>query len=123
MPSPDQALRRLVFDLGALPADDATAVLDQLDPPHRKKVEALLRELSEFGFGQNALNPADEFSGVDVARLSPLSIERLKAGRDTIAMTAAARAALRDCAARLFPAPLVRRTSRSAKSFSGGAQT
>jgi hypothetical protein len=121
MPSPDQALRRLVFDLGALSADDAAAVLDQLDPPHRKKIEALLRELSEFGFGQNLPKPADELPGIDVSCLSPWLIERLKSGRDTISMTTPARATLRDCAARLCPAPPTH-SARSVKNFSRGAQ-
>ena len=99
MPRPDRALRRMAMDLATLHPDDAEAVLGELDLHQRKRIEALLADLSEFGFGarpQKETPPA-----LDPSRLSPWLVTRAEsaAGR----MTERTRAKLRECAARLYP--------------------
>jgi hypothetical protein len=104
MSFPDRTLRRMVVDLAALHADDIAAVLAQLEPRQRGKVEALLRELSDFGFGER-ISQSQERGRVDASQLSPWLVDRLAEERSDIGMTALARAKLRDCAVRLFPLP------------------
>jgi hypothetical protein len=95
---PDRQLRRMVVDLAALHGDDVAAVLEQLDPEQRRKVETLLKEFSAFGFGDAAASSPS----IDTARVSSWLIERTVA---SASMTASARAALLRCATQLYPAP------------------
>lgn len=103
MPLPDRALRRLVVELAALHAEDVRAVLAELDPAQRPKVEALLQEFSDFGFAEKLVPAPDNGVAIDSARLSPWLVGRCN-GSDA-AMTAHSRAVLLACAGRLYPAP------------------
>jgi hypothetical protein len=99
MPRPDRALRRMAMDLATLHPEDADAVLGELDPGQRNRIEMLLADLSEFGFGdgpQKDVPPA-----IDPSRLSPWLVARAQSGAGR--MTERTRAKLRECAARLYP--------------------
>jgi len=87
---PERALRREIARLAAFDPDDLAAVLDELDPHHRLRVEALLREL---------LTPTVSGPGSGFA---PWVDARLAGGGE---MTEEARRLLARCAARLAPAP------------------
>lgn len=101
---PDRELRRMVVELAALRADDVKAVLDRLDVPQRRKVEALLREFSEFGFGGSAAVLSPRADAIDEARLSSWLLGRTDDGGNA-RMTPLACSTLRDAALRLYPAP------------------
>jgi hypothetical protein len=96
-------LRRLVADLSALHADDAAIVLSELEPSQRQRVQALMRELSDFGFAMEQSAKDDIRTSIDVTVFSPWFLERLE--QDHGQITPRARARLRDCAGRLYPAP------------------
>lgn len=85
---PERALRREVMRLAGLDPDDLMAVLDELEPRHRSRAEALLRDL---------LVPAT--AGPD-SGFAPWVDERLAGGG---AMTEEARRLLARCAARIAP--------------------
>ena len=106
-PVPEQALRRLVSDLANLHADDIVAILGSLDAPQREAVEALLREHADYF--EPPAGPAPP--GFDAARFSPWLVQRLGAASGT--MTDEARAALREAAARLYPASSATPTARA----------
>jgi hypothetical protein len=102
---PDRALRRMVVDLAALHPGDVAAVLDLLDPSQRKTIETLLRQLSDFGFGEPIAQSSDGVA-IDLSRLSPWLADRLGPEQQGIKMTVMARKALRDCVERLCPMPV-----------------
>lgn len=121
---PERALRRLVADLSQAQAEDVAAVLAQLDPSQRHKVEALLaayrggatvtpiQTVAHAPAGPEPETP-EIFEGVSpwlAARLGERRALRLaEAGLDH-AMTAPAVAALRAVAGEVGPqasAPLV----------------
>lgn len=111
MPSPvdERALRRLVVNLAALHADDAAAVLSELEAQERKAVERLLEEFSGFGFA-GASAPVASFES---RRFSPWLADRLQGRGD---MTELARGALAACAGELYPAPLAAAPAAQEKS-------
>lgn len=104
MAPPDRALRRLVVDLAARQPEDIASVLGLLDEAQRKIVEDMLREFSNFGLKEN--QPSN-IGSIDTQRLSPWLAECIFS--DHSAMTDASRRVLRDCAARLYPAPVQQR--------------
>ncbi len=114
MAPPDRTLRHLVVDLAARQPDDIASVLDQLDAPQRKIVEGMLRELSNFGFGQDAPHASED---IDARRLSPWLMERIQSDQADSTMTVAGRQALRECALRLYAAPMPQK--RQSKSLFG----
>jgi hypothetical protein len=99
MPRPDRTLRRMAMDLATLHPDDADAVLGELEPGQRKRVEMLLADLSEFGFGERPQKDASP--SIDPSRLSPWLVARAES--DAGRMTERTRAKLRECAGRLYP--------------------
>lgn len=96
-PVPDRALRRVIVELAALDAADRDAILAELDPAQRDKVEALLAE--NAGIALPAPPPHDD-DGDAFAGLSPAFAERVRTGAG---MTPDALAALRTCAAEILP--------------------
>jgi hypothetical protein len=114
-PIPDRALRRVIADLAALAPEDAGAILVTLEPVQREKIESLLREYASYFDGTPNPPPADR-SDYDPSRLSPWLVQRLE-GAAAFEMTAHARQALRDCAARLYPTPAAAATRPRAGLF------
>jgi hypothetical protein len=115
-PRPDRALRRLVADLSEARSEDVAAVLAQLDPAQRRKVEALLIAYRGGGVAApvqvvaHAPPAPDPFEGVSPWLAARLSERRpLRLAADTAgpglehAMTAPALAALRSVAAEVRP--------------------
>jgi len=97
-------LRRLVAELAECPRDDIDAILANLSPAARQRIENLLEE-----YYRTANEPVVERNTMamdfDSLHLSPWLIERLSAN-DVSAqwkMTTHARNALRSCASELFP--------------------
>jgi hypothetical protein len=101
MSRPDRALRGIVADLGALHTGDVAAILDCLTAEERRAVEGLLNEYA----AQFAPQPAAvDGAGFDAAKFSPWLAQLLREDDSaSTAMTARARLALRECAARLCP--------------------
>jgi hypothetical protein len=117
-PQSERALRRLVADLARAPAEDIEAVLADLEPVHRARVQALIVDYlggSPKPTAQPAALRGRDYS--KVAGLSPWLAERLGAAEPArrsgllhrkaaaeapsaaFAMTPAAQQALRQCAA------------------------
>jgi len=104
---PERALRREIARLSAFDPDDLAAVLDELEPRHRLRVEALLREL---------LIPAT--AGRE-SGFAPWVDARLAGGGE---MTEEARRLLARCAARLAPAPSSPSPSLFERALGGGTR-
>jgi len=103
---PERLLRREIARLARRDPDDLAALLDELDPPHRARVEALLRQL--------VLPDVP----VDDAPFAPWIGERLAGGG---VMTEEARRLLARCAARIAPAHPPRSPSLFERALGGGA--
>lgn len=103
---PERALRREIVRLAQRDPDDLAALLDELDAPHRARVEALLRAL---------VLPVPSESDSPFA---PWVGERLGGGAD---MTEAARRLLARCAARIAPVPPARTPSLFERALGAGS--
>jgi len=88
----DQKLRRLVIRLAGLLPDERDALLDELTPTQRVRLEALLAEQPLSGF--------PSASASIIAHVSPWLAERSRPGAE--ATTSAGQAALARCARSLF---------------------
>lgn len=100
----ERALRRLVADLAGLAPADVEDVLTLLEPGQRRQVAALLSAFAGLDVAPVLEPPAPTF----VSGLSPWLTSRLASndeddGLSTVAMTPAARAALRAGATRASP--------------------
>jgi hypothetical protein len=98
LPAPDRALRRLVVELASATRGDIDAVLDELAPEQRERVQALMRD-----YGALAEAPSASAKARDVAALardaglSPWLADRLGGRAPGLTMTPASVDALRAC--------------------------
>lgn len=100
---PERALRRLVANLAAEPSDDIRAILAELEPAERRRVEGLLGEyLGPTGAASAdraaASPPPRRPAGVSANLLARLDDE------GAFAITPLARETLREAAAAMAPA-------------------
>jgi len=102
----DRDIRRLVIDLAGMHADDAAAVLGELDEAQRGTVQRLLDEFSGFAF-LDGRKPED----FDAAMLSPWLAGRIAQEQ---ALTDKTRGLLREIATELWPLP-AKRQGRGAR--------
>jgi hypothetical protein len=110
VPSRDRSLRRLVAELATASSDDVEAVLDRLGPRHRETVQSLVAEM--VGIDAPTARPSDDAAALASAHrlgLSPWLVARLNGegsaqGAPNVAVTPAARAALRAIVSELEPA-------------------
>jgi len=98
---PDRVLRRMIVDLAALPAEEIEAVLAELDPQQRARVERLVQEFLGFGFVEPAA--VEEKKAFDKTAFSPWLLQRLDSADTEFRLTERARAALQDAALELYP--------------------
>ncbi len=100
---PDQSLRRLVAELATASPEDVGAVLDGLEPAHRRQVQALLADY----LGEAAPPPVTQPPAIPIPSLglSAWLMDRVD-GAEGIVMTPAAMETLRACAVALEPQPL-----------------
>ena len=119
MPTPDHRLRRLIANLSKARAIDIEAVLAQLEPSQRSRVEDLLTAYAPAaGAAKGRSQPARNEEAALLDGLSPWLRARLQAadsrkgslgagfegaGAWASAMTPTARAALADCVAETPP--------------------
>lgn len=95
-PESEIALRRIVSDLADLDPRDVGAILDMLDPAHRRQVEMLLAQYTVVRTGRPASGP----ERVDLGLLSPWLAERV---RTADGMTVRLAELLRDSAETTLP--------------------
>ncbi len=110
---PDRALRRLVANLAAEASDGIRAILAELEPGERARVERLLGEYlgsSEATSSDRAAAPPPPL--LRPAGVSPNLLARLD-DEAAFAITPLARQALREAAAAMNPAPLSGRGPQS----------
>jgi len=103
---PERALKREIARLAQCDADDLAAVLDELDAPHRDRVEALLQAL--------VLPDPRASDGPFASWVN----ERLAGGA---VMTDEARRLLARCAARIAPVQPARSPSLFERALGGGS--
>jgi hypothetical protein len=95
-------------------ADDLTAILSAFGPKARQQIETLLREYNISDAPPST--PVPDGGAIDESQLSPWLVDRLRPNsRPGDAMTAHARQALRECAARLCPVPCAAEQSAAKK--------
>lgn len=104
---PDRALRRLVADLAAEQPQDVQAILAELEPAQRLRVEALLKSF----LGQTVIRPTTGGAASTVPTPQDVSsglLARLR-GEEAFSITPFARDALRSLAAEMPTAPVAPR--------------
>ena len=97
---PDSKFRRIVFDLATMPSQDQDAILKTLTEAERKRVETLLLDYSDHA---RSLTAGPRLPSFDDSRISPWLCDRLRADREGVVLTSAARETLTACAVQLFP--------------------